>query len=124
MSQKTFHKNLGEVQVFFLDFNNKKIRYTIEYTGEDEYGDGSVFRVICRDARIDQEFLEEDLNLIIHTVIPESLEDIERETLQSLTLRVFENDVNFLKKYASERNMKYQTLMRDMIRKGTKELQL
>lgn len=121
-----FDKILGHKHLGSIFYKNNFYPYSVEYTGEDKSGDGSVFNIIL--PWFEQEFLEEDVEEFFAHTAYLLLEDFVRdnqkdEVLKSLTLRVFERDLEFLKKYASENNMKYQTLMRDFIRKGTRELQ-
>lgn len=124
---KNFTKILGHKHTGSVFYKGNFYPYSVEYTGEDEYGDGSLFNIIL--PGFEQEFLEEDIEEFftntVYALLDIFLENQHKEeTLQSLTIRVFESDVEFLKRYATEHNMKYQTIMRDFIRKGTRELQL
>lgn len=119
----TFEKILWKKQTGSIFYKNNFYPYSVEYTGEDESGDGSVFNIIL--PWFEQEFLEEDIEEFFkntaYAILDIFLEE-QQETLKSLTIRVYEKDYNFLSQYAKEHNMKYQTLMREFIHEKTQEL--
>lgn len=101
--------------------------YSIKYTWEDEV-DWSLY--LIQFLGLNQEFLEEDVKEVFEfdfdEIVDMYLKDLEEEkkkVLKPIAVRLFENDLEFLKNYASENNMKYQTLIRDFVHKWTLELQ-
>lgn len=126
MKTFTFKKILKEKQRGSIFYENNFYPYSVEYLGEDESGDGSVFYVDFLWIR--QKFLEEDMQNVfefdVYDAIKYYLEEKEKEEkLQTITLRVFEKDFLFLKEYSKIHNTKYQAVMRNAIREKVQQLQ-
>ncbi len=120
---KTFEKTLHKLQTGSIFFEWNFYPYSLEYVGEDEDGDGSVFFVQFLDWK--QEYLEEDLNEFFDIVVYEFINIYlkkRQEKLQSIAVRFFERDIEALKKYAEQNACSYQVLMRNAIHKYTQEI--
>lgn len=99
--------------------------YSIKYVWEDDSGDWSIFYI--KFLYIDQEFLEEDIEEVfkndVYDVIDDFLKDLEKKKeKQSLTVRFFKQDLDFLKSYAKKNSISYQSLIRDAVDKYVSEL--
>lgn len=120
-----FKKVLWEKQTGSIFYEGNFYPYSVEYVWEDEDWDGSVFNI--KTSWFEEEFLQEDLDEFfqntVYTWIDIFLERQKEEKLKSLTVRFFESDIDFLKKYAIKNNMKYQTMMREIIHKAVLDLQ-
>lgn len=99
--------------------------YSIKYVWEDDSGDWSIFYI--KFLYIDQEFLEEDIEEVfkndVYDVIDDFLKDLEKKKeKQSLTVRFFKRNIDFLKSYAKNKDLPYQSLIRDAVDKYVSEL--
>lgn len=128
MQTFNFDKILGHKHTGSIFYNGNFYPYSVEYTGEDEDGDGSLFYVDF--FGIQQHFLEEDLEEVfqndVYDAIKYYLEQKQKESEQkkiAISVRLFEKDLNFLKQYAEKNHMQYQSLIRDFVTEKTQELQ-
>lgn len=118
-----FEKTLWNIQSWNIYKDGDVYPYSVEYTGEDEDGGGSVFRIQFLD--YDQEYLEEDVAEFFEKMTYEMIriQKQERKTaLQSVAVRYYQSDISDLKNYAKKNACSYQVLMRNAIRSYTESL--
>lgn len=116
-------KKTWEIQKWFIDYNDTLYPYTIQYVWEHEK-DWSLFRI--KFLGINQRFPESDLDLffseISQDVVEEYLESLNEEK-QSLTVRFYKRNIDFLKEYWKQKDLPYQTLIRNAVDEYTSNLQ-
>lgn len=106
-----------EDKMYFIAENNQV--WFQKLKGFEEKNDKNFLEILEKELEKARELAKQEEEIQIEKFFAKKQK---KETLQTLTLRVFENDFLFLKNYAEKNNMKYQTLMRDFIHKWVLEL--
>lgn len=116
-----FKKN-WEVQKWFYDYKGVLYPYSIQYVWEDAV-DGSLF--LIKFLWVSQKYPESDLEIffseVADDVVEDYLEDVNEEK-QSLTVRFFKKNIEFLKEYWKQKWIPYQSLIREAIREYVENL--
>jgi len=115
-------KKTWEVQKWFYDYKGTLYPFSIKYVWEHSKN-GSLFKIDF--LWVSQKYPESDLNIffdeVAFDIVEDYLEDLNSEKM-SLTVRFFKRNIDFLKNYAKNKDLPYQSLIRDAVDKYVSEL--